>query len=309
MARSRMLSKEEREARREAEREQVRQAVAALQLSAGWQGWLRVRKHFRRYSALNQLLIAAQMPHATHVAGFRAWLNMGYCVRKGEKAIRIFAPVPPSKKAIAEWQANGAVPAEKPKTRFRLTAVFDRSQVDPLPDGDPVDLDATQPAAVDLLGDDLAWAWPLLVDFAGDELQVPIALENLAVGGPDGYFTLKAPSRIAVAERLSPNGRVATAVHELAHALVRRERDEVQAGLAYAAEELLVETVAHIVCGSLGLDVSAASIPYLASWSAEAKIETIEHTAKTIDAIASRIEAALLTDDGEPITEMVADRA
>jgi hypothetical protein len=32
-------------------------------------------------------------PDATFVAGFKAWLELGYCVRKGEHAIRIFAPM------------------------------------------------------------------------------------------------------------------------------------------------------------------------------------------------------------------------
>ncbi|MBA3718567.1 MAG: hypothetical protein H0W87_10125, partial [Actinobacteria bacterium] len=41
----------------------------------------------------NTLLIAVQCPHATHIAGFRRWLELGRCVRKGEKGIRILAPV------------------------------------------------------------------------------------------------------------------------------------------------------------------------------------------------------------------------
>jgi N-terminal domain of anti-restriction factor ArdC len=41
-------------------------------------------------SLANQLLIAMQKPEATRVAGFRAWLKLGYCVRKGESALRIW---------------------------------------------------------------------------------------------------------------------------------------------------------------------------------------------------------------------------
>jgi len=40
------------------------------------------------------MLVALQAPGATYVAGFRAWLGLGYCVRKGERALRILAPVP-----------------------------------------------------------------------------------------------------------------------------------------------------------------------------------------------------------------------
>jgi N-terminal domain of anti-restriction factor ArdC len=42
----------------------------------------------------NQLLIPLSCPDATLVAGFKAWLSLGYCVRKGETAIRIIAPTP-----------------------------------------------------------------------------------------------------------------------------------------------------------------------------------------------------------------------
>ena len=37
------------------------------------------------------------MPEATRVAGFRKWLELGYCVRKGERGIRIMAPLPSPK--------------------------------------------------------------------------------------------------------------------------------------------------------------------------------------------------------------------
>ena len=102
----RTLSKEEREAKRAAEREQVKAAVEALQSSEGWQAWLAVRRRFRTYSPLNQLLIALQKPDATKVAGFKAWLNLGYCVRKGEKAIRIYA-----KRALSHLMQSATVAA------------------------------------------------------------------------------------------------------------------------------------------------------------------------------------------------------
>jgi hypothetical protein len=43
---------EEREQRRAAERELAERAVEELRTSAGWQSWLRVRRHFYRYTAV-----------------------------------------------------------------------------------------------------------------------------------------------------------------------------------------------------------------------------------------------------------------
>src|SRR4051812_24084948 len=127
------LSDAERQARRDADRRKAAEAVEALTTSEGGQAGLRLRRHFRRYSDNNQFLIALQCEEATYVAGFRKWLQLGYAVRRGETAIRIWMPMPPTKKALAAWEAAGSIPEERPRTRFRLGPVFDRSQVDPLP--------------------------------------------------------------------------------------------------------------------------------------------------------------------------------
>jgi hypothetical protein len=119
------LSDADRQARREADREKAAAAVEALTTSEGWQAWLSLRRHFRTYSANNQFLIALQCDEATYVPGFRKWLQLGYAVRRGETAIRIWMPMPPSTKALAEWEAAGAVKTDNPKPRFRLGPVFD----------------------------------------------------------------------------------------------------------------------------------------------------------------------------------------
>jgi hypothetical protein len=125
MAKRTQLTDAERVQRRAADRQFVQQAVEQLRTSDGWQRWVATRRHFHTYSLRNQLLLAMQNPDATRVAGFKAWLALGYCVRRGEKALRIFAPCPPSKAKLKAWRDAGADPAEKPRTFFRLTAVFD----------------------------------------------------------------------------------------------------------------------------------------------------------------------------------------
>jgi hypothetical protein len=120
------LTEEERAARRERDRDYARQAVERLRSSEGWKAWLTTRATFHGYSLGNQLLIAMQRPTATKVAGFRAWLKLGYCVSCGETAIRIWAPCPPSRKQLEQWKRNGADPDQRPRTFFKLAAVFDR---------------------------------------------------------------------------------------------------------------------------------------------------------------------------------------
>jgi hypothetical protein len=101
------LREVDREANRRAELEHARQAVEALKSSTGWTCWLGSRRHFHRYSFANQLLIALQKPEATRVAGFRTWLSLGYCVKRGERALRIWVPIAPSKAAMEAWERNG----------------------------------------------------------------------------------------------------------------------------------------------------------------------------------------------------------
>lgn len=73
------------------------------------------------YSPANQRRIVAQCPHASDVRGFRAWMDAGRVVRRGEKGIRIHAPV------TANVDGAAKVVAIKP------AYVFDISQTDALP--------------------------------------------------------------------------------------------------------------------------------------------------------------------------------
>jgi antirestriction protein ArdC len=293
--RRRSPTSEDRDARRAAERELTAKAVRALQESDGWQRWLRVRRHFHSYSLANQFLIALQMPDATRVAGFKAWLKLGYCVRRGESAIRIWAPAPPSRAKLQAWRDAGAVPAERPRTFFRLAAVFDRAQVEPLPEfpGEPAVLN---PPIVSVDGDHLAHLFAPLRELAS-EIGSDVVIEPIS-GTASGYYELDS-RRIVIAPVVagfSANAQVRTLVHELSHALVRADRHEGEPDLSYAEEEIVVETVAHCVCASIGFDVSGYSIPYIATWAEGAGgADAIERYAALIDRLARRLEDVVVT--------------
>jgi len=283
------LTDEERAERRCADREFAREAVERLRSSEGWQTWLATRRHFHHYSLGNQFLIAMQRPTATRVAGFRAWLKLGYAVQRGEKAIHIWVPIPPSRKRLERWREQGGDPADRPRTYFKLGPVFDRAQVAPLPPpATPTPLD---PPVHEITGDDLAPTIPSLFALAR-ELGSIVEFETIA-GACRGYYELDS-RRIAIDQDIAVNAQVATLIHELAHALLRAEPSADDPELEHAAEELVVESVAYTVCGALGLDSSGYSIPYLASWAARADIAILEQTATLIDRLARRIETAAL---------------
>jgi antirestriction protein ArdC len=286
---TRTLTEEERQARREADRQKTREAVEALRASDGWQQWLRLRHHFHEYSLTNQLMIAIAMPDATRVAGFKAWLKLGHSVRRGERAvIRIWMPVPPSKKQLDAWQAAGADPNERPRTRFRLGPVWDRSQVEPLPPpAEPVPLD---PPITEPDGDSLAWTQPHLKALV-NELGCTLVFEDhhTDLGG----FFAPSTKMISINSAHAVNHQVKTLIHELAHALMHLADPDGPA-LSYAEEEIVVESIAFSVAGGLGIDTSGYSIPYLTSWSRDdVDMEIVEACAELIDRHAKRIENAI----------------
>ena len=153
------------------------------------------------------------MPEATRVAGFKAWIKLGYCVRRGEHAvIRIWMPIPPTKKQLAA----GDDPNERPRTRYRLGPVWDRSQVDPLPPpAQPIPLD---PPITEPEGDSLAWAFPRLTALT-EELGCSLVIE-LHPDGRGGCF-IPGLQTISLNHANSPNHQIKTLVHELSHALLR----------------------------------------------------------------------------------------
>lgn len=291
-----VLTDGERAAKRAAETELVAAAVEQLRTSEGWTQWVATRSRFHRYSFGNQMLIAFQHPTAKHVAGFRKWLELGYCVRKGEHGLRIWAPCPPSKAKLAAWESSRAAASKsagveldgvRPRTFFRLTAVFAQDQVEELPPpAVPVSL---TPPIHEVDGDDLALMLDPLISFAqsiGSDV-----VRNADLGNARGCYSHT--RQITLAAGLTANGEVKTLVHEIAHALVHgSDTPEVQ--LSYAMEELIVESVAMSVCGTLGLDTSDYSLGYLCSWSEKTDIDLIKRSAALVNELASRIEDAAL---------------
>ena len=105
----------------------------------------------RRQSALGR------GPGRARHAGFRSWLGLGYCVRRGATShIRVWAPCPPSKRKLKAWRDAGANPDDRPRTYFRFEAVFSQEQVEALPP--PSEPAPLGPPVAEVQGSSLAWA-------------------------------------------------------------------------------------------------------------------------------------------------------
>jgi antirestriction protein ArdC len=245
-------------------------AVAALVDGDAWREMLQVAARFPRYSTNNVLLITAQRPDATTVAGLRAWNTLGRRVRKGEKGIAILAPC--TYRSQTQLDTGGAATAETadsadPLARerrmlrgFRVAYVFDITQTD----GDP--LPEVTPGA--LTGDAPAQLWHRL---AGMVEADGYRIERGPCDGAYGHtrFTDRV---VRIRDDVSPAQEAKTLAHELGH--IRAEHDTRFAESYHrdsgcrGVAEVEAESIAYVVTAAAGLDSSGYTVPYVAHWAA-----------------------------------------
>ncbi len=254
--------------------DQLRQGIAQLTSTEAWQRWLRVQRRLYRYSAGNAILIHCQFPEATHVAGFRTWLQLGRHVRKGEKGIAILAPIVRRVRVQDGETGDDTIVVSSPSA-FRVTHVFDVTQTD----GE--ELQAAPVATLE--GDDPDALYPRLRSVAA---AIGYTVEEDYLDGQNGECT-PGDRRIRIDVRNQPAQQLKTLVHELAHAILH----DGPTGLPRERKELEAESVAYIVCAGLGLDSSAYSFGYVATWmgGGEEAQRAISESAQRIQRAARRI--------------------
>lgn len=247
--------------------------IAALHLDVdqfmatdGFRAWLALMGRLHTYSLNNQMLIAMQCRDATMVMGYRKWQAQGRQVRKGEKAIKILAPM--IRKAKEPDEDDGLY-------GFRVVNVFDVSQTD----GD--ELPELNWEVRDIPLD--AGLLPHLVDMFSE--HVPIVFEPVS-GAARGFYDPMS-HRIVIDDTNPVFEQTMVLLHELGHCF-----DTKRASRTYAEGELIAESVKEVVCGRLGIvDPSDATVTYLASWGRGVK--DLMDLAPRIVEIAEQIEVRL----------------
>ena len=87
--------------------------------------YLETMSRFHNYSLRNIILIAKQRPQAIRVAGFHTWKKVDRHIIKGEKGIKIVAPIIYKKDSSDDTEEHN-----KNIRGFRIVNVFDISQTD-----------------------------------------------------------------------------------------------------------------------------------------------------------------------------------
>jgi len=290
----------------------LEQGLADLFESERYIEYLTAIAKFHNYSFRNTALILNQLPTASYVAGYNAWLDLDRHVKKGEKGIKIFAPAP-YKTKIDEIQrdSDGQImrdsdgnPVTKEKEitipAFKVTSVYDISQTDgkPLPELGGGELIGTV--------ENYENFWAVLKNIS----PFPIELVEFEQGDTaQGYCHYGEDAKITVRNDMSEIETIAAAVHEISHAKLHNYTIEELALLppeekkTRRMREVEAESVAFVVCKHFGIETGESSFPYIASWSKDKEMPELKASLsliqKTSTELITQIEENLIALEKE----------
>ena len=249
--------------------------------SESLQQYLDFISNFNRYSFHNTMLILAQCPEASMVAGYTTWKKHGRYVKKGAIGIAIYAPMDRSRKRAGDRNEetvlakrdqsmnstesqNEASRSQSSGVGYRVVNVFDISQTE---GNDLVELERFSNSG--LIGDPGA----CLESMEGMFQKMGILLETKKIPGLTRGYSIG--NYVAVREGLSDRMRFRVLVHELAHSVMHFKPKNVPTGLSiymgppngefldHSIEELEAESVAYTVCRACGIDSTGISSDYI----------------------------------------------
>jgi len=241
--------------------------------------FLEVMARFPSCSLLNVMLIAAQRPNATYVAGLHAWRQLGRRVIKGEKGIGILAAVAYRAKQEPGVMANSDnEPSEQSLRQFRLVRVFDISQTE---GEDLAELDRPQVGPGPRL--------EMLEDIVRDRC---IELEYSDL--PGGTLGVSAQGMILIQSGLDQADAFAVLTRELAHKVLPQFPGSIRP--SRNLREVEADAVAQIVCHAFGLDSTKSTADYIQLYNGDlaalsGSLRSIQLTAAKILVEMSRAEA------------------
>lgn len=258
--------------------EMIEQGVKDVYSSDNFRKYLSCCSKFHSYSLNNTLLILAQKPDATLVAGYNVWQhNFNRHVDKGERGLIILAPVTSKITQLMDkadedgnpiLDENGDPIKEERvinQLRFTTTTVFDISQTS----GEPL------PSLIHNLtgsSDEIL----AFIDSVKNICTIPIdyhspSKDAVLAGGAKGYYSI-AEDRIVLNMELEDMQIAKTLIHEYSHSILHKKTDKDS-----DQREIEAESLAFVLCDHFGIDTSDYSFGYIASYAAqdEAKLKTI----------------------------------
>lgn len=235
----------------------LEQGLEVYACSEKYRDLLKTMSKFHNYSAQNCLLILAQQPDATFVAGFDSWKrNFNRYVKKDSKSIMIKSP-------CKYTQKNAETGEEQERLGFKASYVFDISCTAQIQGKPPVQIGVENLQGSVQNYSDLILC---LTTCAG----IPIEYSKIK-GKANGCYTEEPSPHIVISDSLSEIQTIKTLIHEIAHSRLHSSKhtEKSEKKKTRDQRELEAESTAFIVCSYFGLDTSDYSFPYILSWSAE----------------------------------------
>lgn len=255
--------------------DELSERIEKLGEDENYMAYLHAISLFHTYSPTNQLLISIQKPEATHVAGFRTWEKLDRHVKKGEKSIKILAPVKWSKDTGEEDEDGNKV--IKDGIGFKAVSVFDISQTEGKALAswqEPTE----NPTAPEGFLEDLTTAC--------EQSGYKVRYEELAPG-LHGYTSHK--GEIVINTRYPAGSQVKTLAHELGHVKAgHMERSDYHQGQGGHRGDMEVEaeSIAYVLSRANGMayEMSDYSATYIKGWSGK-NPEHIKASAFTVSRV------------------------
>jgi hypothetical protein len=247
--------------------------------SEGLTAYLTAMGRFHNYSFGNILEIARQRPNATRVAGLYAWNQLSRKVKKGERGIRILAPVVGvrrKKDSEAEKDIRTRTQNQAVLVGFRSAYVFDVAQTE------GKDLPELSEHVTGNVGE---YREQLLDFIAAQGIQLEFK-ENIAPALGMSYG-----GRIAILPGQGAAEEFNTLVHELAHEMLHKS--ERRTATTKTVRETEAEAIAFVVGTTIGLNTGRASADYIHLYHGDAALlnESLEVIQKTSAVILSALES------------------
>ncbi len=251
--------------------------------------YLDAMSRFHNYSFGNILEIARQRPSATRVAGLYAWNQLGRKVKKGEKGIRILAPIVGIKRKKDE-EANKDITKQNTRVLvgFRNAYVFDVEQTE----------GAELPTLREMTGT------------VGENRERLVSF--IEAQGIELSFTEKiAPAlgmsyggKIAILTGQSDAEEFSTLVHELAHEMLHKA--ERRTTTTKVVRETEAEAIAFVIGKAVGLETGSASADYIQLYHGNASLlaESLEVIQQTSSVILAALQPPTKAEAEMPDAEL-----
>jgi len=254
--------------------------VDRLKSTDEWKKWLTFSAKLHSYSFYNSMLIYLQCPEAKMIMpygnkqGTTGWLSVGRQVQKGQKSIKILAPI-----LVNDDESDG-----KKLVGFRWVHVFDVSQTE----GEPVPEIEWPEATVCPEG-----LMNYLMVETCDKTSLAVSKSSKTDTTARGWLR-RDSNEVWVSGELGEPAQVAVLLHELGHfydpvlkadpGIYRETRADC---------ELVAESVAWLAGTKAGIDVDDEVAYYLAAWSSKRDASELHELAGRISASFDKVNAIL----------------